>query len=96
MSLMDPRKTPRKSLTEDDIYHYLQEMEDIDDQAEDFLNHSDFGDPLWYLHPSDEDNQDMTTGDCYVTDPYVARRFANDPWSVKTNIGAPKKYTKNL
>jgi hypothetical protein len=100
---MDPRKTPRtnktKSLTEDDIYHYLNElseMEDLDDEGEEFLNHSDFGDPLWYLHPSDEDNDEMTTDVYYSTDPYVERRFLNDPWSVKTNIGAPKKYSKTI
>ncbi len=56
MSRMDKRKINE---TKQIILESNEFAEDLDDQAENILQHSDFVDPLWYLHPSDEDNENI-------------------------------------
>ncbi len=62
MALKNPEQLFKSSFTEDDVYFYDRD-EDLDSRAEEALSHSDFADPLWFLHPSDEDNRFVRLGD---------------------------------
>ncbi len=77
MALKDTDKLFKSSFTEDDVYFYSREDGDIDSKAEEFLNESDSSDPLWYLHPSDEDNRFIKLGD-----------FAPKRWKTPGDFGA--------
>lgn len=62
MTLKKTNQILRSSFTEDDVYFYDRE-EDLNRKAEEMLTHSNSADPLWYLHPSDEDNRFIWLGD---------------------------------
>lgn len=62
MALKETNQILKSSFTEDDVYFYSRE-EELSSKAEDILNNSDSSNPLWYLHPSDEDNGFVKLGD---------------------------------
>lgn len=47
----------QSSFTEDDVYFYSREGQDIDSDADHLLKEAGSDNPLWFLHPSDEDNR---------------------------------------
>ncbi len=62
MALKNIDKLFKSSFTEDDVYNFSRD-EEADVMAEKLLNKSDGADPLWYLHPYDEDDGFIKLGD---------------------------------
>ncbi len=68
MSYKYERNRNLQSFTEDDVYFYTRDYEESEGN-EDFLNKTDSENPLWFLHPSDEDNSFVKLAD------YIPKRW---------------------